>query len=497
MSRGGFTPAYASPEQTAGRPLSRRTDVWSLAVTVLEMFTGGVTWSSGAAAPYALEEYRRNGPPEPWLPPMPAPVADLLARCLRLDPAERPHTMAAVAAELLAFYEQTWGPYPYNADYPADLRAGELTNLALSQLDLGRPEAADLALTAALRADPHHPQAVYNSALLRWRRAEIRDDAAVAELADARAAAPDPDMDDLLAGIDRERGVVDGDGGARPRKPPRGVRLIRLAPGGRRAIGRRRWTPASTLVIWDVEDNRERWELPRRPSPVSAAAVTADGRRAVLGSTDGTVSVWHRDPGPAGPVLSGHTGPVLDVDVSADGRLALSGGADGTVRAVPSSDPGRARHGPGEGPPAAGRGRAGPMDERRDAEALGLLRQARGVRGHQRSGPVLDAWRRLADRSAVRTGLRTVWPAAPPTGADLTWPAGPGADRLGPDGRFAVSAGDGAEVRIWDRRAGACLRVLPTVARPVAVRFGAGGWSVLARTADGDVLAWELDWDLG
>src|SRR5262249_26479456 len=44
VSRGGLTPAYCSPEQNGGQPLSRRTDIWSWGVSVLELYTGGVTW---------------------------------------------------------------------------------------------------------------------------------------------------------------------------------------------------------------------------------------------------------------------------------------------------------------------------------------------------------------------------------------------------------------------------------------------------------------------
>ena len=61
-------------------------------------------------------------------------------------------------------------------------------------------------------------------------------------------------------------------------------------------------------------------------------AVSADGRTAVSGGTDGTVRVWDLAGTAAPRVLTGHTGAVRAVAVSADGRTAVSGGEDGTVR---------------------------------------------------------------------------------------------------------------------------------------------------------------------
>ena len=48
VSTGGMTPAYCSPEQANNEPLSRKTDIWSWAVSVLEMLLGEVCWQSGA-----------------------------------------------------------------------------------------------------------------------------------------------------------------------------------------------------------------------------------------------------------------------------------------------------------------------------------------------------------------------------------------------------------------------------------------------------------------
>ncbi|EFH80097.1 serine/threonine-protein kinase [Ktedonobacter racemifer] len=58
VSSRGMTPAYCSPEQAAEQKLSRKTDIWSWGLSVLEMFTGEVTWRIGVAAREALAEYR-------------------------------------------------------------------------------------------------------------------------------------------------------------------------------------------------------------------------------------------------------------------------------------------------------------------------------------------------------------------------------------------------------------------------------------------------------
>src|SRR5206468_8421393 len=44
---GGGTPAYMSPEQSGGHTLTRRADLWSWALSVLEMFAGQRTWEWG------------------------------------------------------------------------------------------------------------------------------------------------------------------------------------------------------------------------------------------------------------------------------------------------------------------------------------------------------------------------------------------------------------------------------------------------------------------
>ena len=54
VSWGGMTPAYCSPEQAARQPLNRKTDIWSWAVSVLEMFVGTGNMDGGRIGPRSV-----------------------------------------------------------------------------------------------------------------------------------------------------------------------------------------------------------------------------------------------------------------------------------------------------------------------------------------------------------------------------------------------------------------------------------------------------------
>lgn len=109
LSTGGMTPAYCSPDQADGKPLSRQTDVWSWGLSVLEMFTGGVTWSSGVAAADVLEDFLTTGPTVHHAPALPRGLADVLRKCFELNPPQRWPTMADAADALTRLYRQAVG----------------------------------------------------------------------------------------------------------------------------------------------------------------------------------------------------------------------------------------------------------------------------------------------------------------------------------------------------------------------------------------------------
>jgi len=65
---------------------------------------------------------------------------------------------------------------------------------------------------------------------------------------------------------------------------------------------------------------------------VRAVALSADGRRAVSGSSDHTLRVWDLEGNQPPRILEGHTGSIMAVALLADGKHAVSGSDDWTVR---------------------------------------------------------------------------------------------------------------------------------------------------------------------
>ena len=184
---GGGTPAYMSPEQWAGKPLSRRTDAWSWGLSVLEAFLGQRTWQVGPAASKVLEDAVVEDAPE-GLPPIPPAVIALLRRCFTAEPEGRPHTMAEAADALIAVYEaETARPYPRSKPTAGRQTAATLNNRAVSLLDLGRGD-PDALWAKALSAEPQHLESTYNQALHAWTQGRAGDADLLARVEEAQRA---------------------------------------------------------------------------------------------------------------------------------------------------------------------------------------------------------------------------------------------------------------------------------------------------------------------
>ena len=206
VSWGGMTPAFCSPEQIdaaleieSGAPeeertkLTRRTDIWSWALSVLAMFCGRAPCRGGGhTADVVFRAYRKKPPENEILPVMPSSLADLLARCFQRDPEDRPPRIDQIAAELIEIYRQVVGSdYGHQEPVTTELKADALNNRAASLLDLGKQEEAGKLLEEAWECRPWQPQVAHNRGLLLWRAGQITDTDLIHHLEELEKTRPD------------------------------------------------------------------------------------------------------------------------------------------------------------------------------------------------------------------------------------------------------------------------------------------------------------------
>jgi serine/threonine protein kinase/DNA-directed RNA polymerase subunit RPC12/RpoP len=335
-SWGGMTPLYCSPEQARiaaldlrGVPrgrwpkLDRRTDIWSWAVSVLEMFTGDVTWPSGSVAREALEGYLEVGAGDDCLPQMPRGLAVLLRRCLQADPSARPRDMAEVVPGLqLLFRQTTNGDYPRQEPKAVEATADSLNNRALSLLDLGKQAEAERLWGEALRSSPQHPESVYNLGLVRWRGGQEDDlTLLLQQLGEICSSHPGQWLPGyLVAQVQMEQGDCEA-----------AIRVLGELPG----LGANREEVRSLRQRAEVLLPRSRrWlrTFDGNTGFVYSVSFSPDGRQALSGSEDCTVRLWEVATGECLRTLQGHTDGVTSVSFSPDGRSVLSGSHETTIR---------------------------------------------------------------------------------------------------------------------------------------------------------------------
>jgi hypothetical protein len=128
------TPAYMAPEQARAGVVDHRADLWSLGVTLYRMTTGRLPFGGDGVTAVLIALATEAPPPVRELnPAVPPALADLIGRLLSKDPAARPPSADAVAAELARLELQPgsngeWGPAPAAArgGLPSGLEATAL-----------------------------------------------------------------------------------------------------------------------------------------------------------------------------------------------------------------------------------------------------------------------------------------------------------------------------------------------------------------------------------
>jgi len=102
------TPYYMSPEQTLGKNIDHRTDIYSLGVAVFEMATGTVPFKEGNI-PY---HHVHTAPPkiQDLRPDLPSALSLIVERCLEKDPANRFQSAREILAQVRESLANAAGP---------------------------------------------------------------------------------------------------------------------------------------------------------------------------------------------------------------------------------------------------------------------------------------------------------------------------------------------------------------------------------------------------
>lgn len=321
------------------------------------------------------------------LPGLDPELAALGRQCLEKDPAQRPSSFAEVRECLTRVWAHVAGrPYERGEPEAATLLADTLNNQGVSWVTLDQPRRAEAAWRRALAVHPQHVEASYNLALRRWREgstdaetravlsevmrahaATWRDDhllgrldlclgeldAALASLRIAADTAPDwePALDAALAAaavawrdgradLWREAlGRLDAHA-ARVAGDPVGasLRMVALAQLGDLAGARRAWesaagaglelaTSPAELALATVPGACLGRRVVGLPGRATEAAVTPDGRTAVVVGEDGRVCAVNPASGEVVRTLRPPAGRPRCVAVSPDGQTVLLAGS--------------------------------------------------------------------------------------------------------------------------------------------------------------------------
>ena len=98
--RDSRTAAYMSPEQARGKPVDRRTDVWSFGCVLYEMLSGRKAFEGETVSDVMASVLTRD-PDWSVLPAsLPLRIRDLLRRCLQKNPERRLRDIADARLEI-------------------------------------------------------------------------------------------------------------------------------------------------------------------------------------------------------------------------------------------------------------------------------------------------------------------------------------------------------------------------------------------------------------
>lgn len=95
------TPHYMAPEQVSGQTVDERTDLYALGCILYELLTGAPPFEGPTPMAVVSQRLLHEAPEDPrQRAAVPDPLAELVMRCLRREPGERPGSASLVAEAL-------------------------------------------------------------------------------------------------------------------------------------------------------------------------------------------------------------------------------------------------------------------------------------------------------------------------------------------------------------------------------------------------------------
>ncbi|MBW2052909.1 MAG: protein kinase [Deltaproteobacteria bacterium] len=309
------TPAYFAPEQAIGGTLTPKIDLWSWALSILEMFMGERSWKSGTIAPEILEEYISSGSDIKYIPRMPDSLTTLLRSCLKPSPRERPGNLKEAADTLMGIYEKiVQKPYPRPEPKAGKSVADNLNNTAVSLMDLGRQEEAERLWENALKSQPHHPGSTYSRGMILWRSGRMTDETLAKQMEEVLRSHPEDWVNHYLLGlVHLERDDCHEALRTFQNLNQPGGQLKEVEASIQRA---KACLPASRGLLRAFDGHT---------ANVNAVHVSQDGLWALSGSDDRTIRLWEVETGRCIHTFEGSAGEINSICLSRDKRYILSG----------------------------------------------------------------------------------------------------------------------------------------------------------------------------
>ena len=178
------TPPYMAPEQwRSSHQVGFPADIYAFGCLMYEIFCGRrpfyldrkFTRGLGELQLYHWEKIHLETSPPPPMdlnPDLDQELSELMIACLAKEPSERPASFTEIREKLKSIYRRVEGwrvPFMRPEPKASRLVSDALNNQGVSYLTLGRTDRAVEAWAEALRNDPHHIEATYNTVLHAWR----------------------------------------------------------------------------------------------------------------------------------------------------------------------------------------------------------------------------------------------------------------------------------------------------------------------------------------